>query len=50
NYDKSRLFQLFDSSAYSYSVIYGVICNLPHEVRFKKENILILGLLPGSKE
>src|SRR5918995_4749439 len=43
-------FQLFESSAYSSGVIYGVICNLPREVRFKKENILILGLLPGPKE
>src|SRR6185437_3273080 len=30
--------------------IYGVICNLPREVRFKKENMLILALLPGSNE
>ncbi|CAI2200293.1 2412_t:CDS:1, partial [Funneliformis geosporum] len=27
-----------------------VICNLSREVRFKKENILILGLLSGPKE
>src|ERR1043165_9232205 len=30
--------------------IYGVICNLPREVRFKKENMLILALLPGPNE
>ena len=43
-------FQPFDSSAYSSSVIYGVICNLPREVRFKRENMLYLGLLPGPNE
>src|SRR5881397_2563591 len=43
-------FQPFDSSSYSTGAIYGVICNLPREVRFKKENMLILALLPGSNE
>ena len=43
-------FQPFDSSFYSTGVIYGVICNLPRDVRFKKENILTLGLLPGPTE
>jgi len=43
-------FQPFDSSVYSTGAIYGVICNLPREVRFKRENMLYLGLLPGPKE
>jgi len=43
-------FQLFDLAMYSCGAIYGVICNLPCEVRFKKENMLTLGLLPGSHE
>lgn len=43
-------FQPFESSAYSCGAIYGVICNLPREIRFKKENMLTLGLLPGPKE
>jgi len=43
-------FQPFESSVYSSGVIYGVICNLPREVRFKRENILYLGLLPEPKE
>jgi len=43
-------FQPFDSSMYSCGAIYGVICNLPREVRFNKENILTLGLLPGPTE
>ena len=43
-------FQPFESSAYSSGAIYGVICNLPREVRFKRENMLYLGLLPGPTE
>jgi hypothetical protein len=43
-------FQPFDSSVYSCGVIYGVICNLPRNVRFKKEYMLTLGLLPGPNE
>ncbi|GBC30008.2 hypothetical protein GLOIN_2v1776801 [Rhizophagus irregularis DAOM 181602=DAOM 197198] len=43
-------FQPFESSSYSCGAIYGVICNLPCEIRFKKENMLVLGLLPGPHE
>jgi hypothetical protein len=43
-------FQPFESSVYSCGAIYGVICNLLREVRFKKENMLTLGLLPGPNE
>jgi hypothetical protein len=43
-------FQPFESSVYSCGAIYGVICNLPREIRFKKENMLTLGLLPGPNE
>src|SRR5205085_2741209 len=43
-------FQPFNSSVYSCGVIYGVICNLPREIRFKKENMLTLGLLPRPHE
>jgi hypothetical protein len=43
-------FQPFDSSVYSTGVIYGAICNLPREIRFRQENMLILGLLPGPSE
>ncbi|GBC19806.2 hypothetical protein GLOIN_2v1786147 [Rhizophagus irregularis DAOM 181602=DAOM 197198] len=28
-------------------VIYVAICNLPRDIRFKRENLLVLGLLPG---
>jgi hypothetical protein len=43
-------FQPFDSSVYSSGAIYGVICNLPRDVRFKRENVMTLGLLPGPNE
>ncbi|EXX58570.1 hypothetical protein RirG_196780 [Rhizophagus irregularis DAOM 197198w] len=43
-------FQPFESSAYSCGAIYGVVCNLPREIRFKKENMLTLGLLPGPNK
>ncbi|GES95906.1 uncharacterized protein LOC110233779 [Rhizophagus clarus] len=43
-------FQPFELSVYSCKAIYGVICNLSREIRFKKENMLTLGLLPGSNE
>lgn len=43
-------FQPFESTPYSCGAIYGVICNLPRNVRFNKENILTLGLLPGPSE
>lgn len=43
-------FQPFDRTIYSTGVIYGVICNLPREIRFRQENMLILGLLPGPHE
>jgi hypothetical protein len=43
-------FQPFNSKTYSCGVIYGVICNLPRDIRFKKEYMLTLGLLPGPTE
>ncbi|PKC07317.1 hypothetical protein RhiirA5_389857 [Rhizophagus irregularis] len=43
-------FQPFESSIYSCRMIYGVICNLSCDIRFKKENMLILGLLPEPHE
>ena len=35
---------------YSVSIIYAAICNLPRDMRFKCENLLTLGLLPGPSE
>jgi hypothetical protein len=43
-------FQPFNLSVYSSGVIYGVICNLPRDIRFKRENMLYLGLLLRPEE
>ena len=42
-------FQPFERTIHSSSAIYGAICNLPRELHFKPENMLILGLMPGPK-
>ncbi len=31
-------------------VIYLALLNLPQEVRYKRENIILVGLIPGPKE
>ena len=35
---------------YSVSVLYFAIMNFPHEYRFKRENILPIGIIPGPQE
>jgi hypothetical protein len=43
-------FQPFDGTNYSTGTIYAVICNLPCDIHFKRENLILLGLLPGPNE
>lgn len=43
-------FQPFDLTNYSVSVLYMVILNLPRAIRFKPENVLIVGIIPGPSE
>jgi len=43
-------FQLYDGVSHSTSVIYATICNLPRDIQFKHENILILEILSGPNE
>ena len=43
-------FQPFKHIAYSVGVIYAVIINLPRAMRYKKENVMIIGVIPGPKE
>ena len=43
-------FQPFKNSEYSLGALYLVLLNLPREIRFRKENILLVGLIPGPKE
>ena len=43
-------FQPFKHRTYSIGVVYLVIMNLPRSIRYKRENIIIIGLLPGPSE
>lgn len=42
--------QPFVHITYSVGVIYVVILNLPRLIRFKRENVLLLGVIPGPSE
>lgn len=43
-------FQPFKHRVYSIGVMYLAIMNLPRAVRFKRENIILVGLIPGPSE
>ena len=43
-------FQPYKHVTYSIGVLYLVIFNLPREERFKMENIILLGIIPGPSE
>ena len=43
-------FQPFKHSPYNVGVIYLAIMNLPRGERFKRENIIVVGILPGPGE
>ena len=43
-------FQPYDGTIHSTGVIYAVVCNLPRDIRFRRENLLLLGLMPGPNE
>ena len=43
-------FQPFDGTSHSTGVLYAAICNLPRDIRFKCENLLIISILPGPNE
>ena len=43
-------FNPFKNSQYSLGVIYAVLLNLPRDVRFLWENVIIVGIIPGPKE
>lgn len=42
--------QPFTHTTYSLGVIYAIILNLPRSMRFKEENVMILGVIPGPTE
>ena len=43
-------FRPFRNSPYSCGAIYLVVNNLPRAERFKKENVILVGIMPGPKE
>lgn len=43
-------FQPFKHRQYSIGVLYMAIMNLPRSIRFKRENLLLIGLIPGPSE
>ncbi len=43
-------FQPYKHGQYSVGVMYLAIMNLPLSIRLKRENIILLGLIPGPKE
>lgn len=43
-------FQPYDCTEYSVGVIYLVILNLPRTERFKPENVILVGIIPGPDE
>ena len=43
-------FQPYDGTMHSTGAIYAAICNLPRDIRLRRENLLLLGLLPGPNE
>ena len=43
-------FQPFKHSTYSVGAIYLTIMNLPRSVRFKCQNVILVGILPGPSE
>ena len=43
-------FQPFKHVSYSVGVIYAVIINLPRHMRYKPNNVIIIGVIPGPHE
>ena len=43
-------FQPFDRHIYSVGVIYLIMLNLPRSIRYKRENVLLVGIIPGPNE
>ncbi len=43
-------FKVYEHSKYSAGPIYLVILNLPRHERYKDENVILTGIIPGPKE
>ena len=42
-------FQPFDHTTDSYGAMYLTIMNLPREERFRKENVILVGVIPAME-
>ena len=43
-------FEPFLHTKYPVGVMYVVVMNLPRHLRFKRENVILLGIIPGPSE
>ena len=43
-------FQPFKHTQYSVGVLYLAVTNLPRQIRFRRENIMVVGIIPGPSE
>ena len=43
-------FQSFKHTTYLVGAVYLTIMNLPRAVRFKRKNVILVGILPGPSE
>ena len=43
-------FQPYEHTVYSVGVLYLTVLNLPRTIRYKLENIIIVGIIPGPRE
>lgn len=43
-------FQLYKYTTYSVGVIYLIVMNLPRSLRFNRQNVILVGILPGASE
>ena len=43
-------FQPFSHTQYSVGVIYLTVLNLPRHIRYKRDNVILVGIIPGPRE
>ena len=43
-------FKVYKHSEYKVGAIYLTVMNLPRSMRFRQENVILVGLIPGPKE
>ena len=43
-------FQPYKHLTYSVGVIYGVVLNLPRNICYKRENVILIGVIQGPEE